>query len=52
MPQQKADNAAYDSTRGKALIDQSQSITDIVAEVTARFAEYVFGCLLRSLLLC
>lgn len=35
LPQQKADNAAYDSTRGKDLIDQSKSITDVVAEVTS-----------------
>lgn len=35
LPQQKADNAAYDSARGKELIDQSKSITGTVAEVTA-----------------
>lgn len=33
LPQQKADNAAYDSTRGKNLIDQSRSITDVIAQV-------------------
>lgn len=33
LSQQKADNAAYDSTRGKELIDQSRSITDVIAQV-------------------
>eukprot|EP00752_Nemacystus_decipiens_P006639 g5969.t1 len=32
LPQQKADNAAYDATRGKNLIEQSKSITDTIAE--------------------
>ncbi|CAM9171583.1 unnamed protein product [Ectocarpus fasciculatus] len=30
--QQKADNAAYDSTRGEELIQQSRSITDVVSQ--------------------
>eukprot|EP00903_Cladosiphon_okamuranus_P009472 g9027.t1 len=41
LPQQKVDNAAYDSTRGKELIDQSESITDVVAEACGTpIAEY------------
>ncbi|CAN0450049.1 unnamed protein product, partial [Ectocarpus sp. 12 AP-2014] len=32
LAQQKADNAAYDSTRGEELIQQSRNITDVVSQ--------------------
>ncbi|CAM9864553.1 unnamed protein product [Pylaiella littoralis] len=32
LPQQKADNAAYDLTRGKDLIGQNKNITDVIAQ--------------------
>ncbi|CAM9192384.1 unnamed protein product, partial [Hapterophycus canaliculatus] len=40
LAQQEADNAAYDSTRGRQLIEQWRNITDVIAQACGTPIEY------------